>query len=115
MLPLSLAGVVASARTALGSNGVAVAASAADLMNFRRVMVKILPRIARICTNFQSVSQSGQLHRNFLVQNFAHGQGDDDFSGAFEKFINLCPCVAGKIEADKKSLVAVFTHHHGLK
>gem|GEM_PF-4814415 len=55
MLPLSLAGVVDSARAVLDSNGVAAAARAADWMNFRRVMVKTLPQMARICTNFQSV------------------------------------------------------------
>jgi len=50
-----------------------------------------------------------------LVENLAYGQRDDDLSGTREEFLDFSQRVAGEIEADEKSLVTLFAHHHGLK
>ena len=48
-----------------------------------------------------------QLPRNLLVQNVPHGDRDDDAVFLAEEAVNLVQRVAGIIEADKETLLAL--------
>lgn len=50
-----------------------------------------------------------------LVEDFLHGQGDDDFVAALEERLNLLQCVRRIIERHEKAFLAIFAHHHGFK
>jgi hypothetical protein len=50
-----------------------------------------------------------------LVENFLHGQGDDDFVAAFEEGFNLLQRVRRIIERHEETFLAIFAHHHGFK
>ena len=50
-----------------------------------------------------------------LVEDFLHGQGDDDFVAALEKRIYLRQRVLQEIKAHEKTFLAIFAHHHGFK
>src|ERR1035441_6182309 len=56
-----------------------------------------------------------QLPGNLLVQNVAHGERDDDAVLLAEKAVNLAQRVAGIIEADKESLLALRPAHRRFK
>src|ERR1035437_4554617 len=56
-----------------------------------------------------------QLPRNLLVQNVAHGDRDDDAVFLAEKAVNLVQRVAGVVEADKESLLALRPAHRCFK
>jgi len=58
---------------------------------------------------------SHQFLRNLLVEDFLHGQGDDDFVAALEERIYLRQRIRTEIERNKETFLAILTHHHGLE
>ena len=56
-----------------------------------------------------------QLLGNVLVEDFLHGQGDDDFVAALEKRFDLLQRVRRIIERHEKAFLAILAHHHGFK
>jgi len=58
---------------------------------------------------------SHQLLRNMLVEDFLHGQGDDDFVAALEERFDLLQRIRRVIERHEEAFLAIFAHHHGFK
>src|ERR1035441_1904645 len=56
-----------------------------------------------------------QLPGDLLVQNVAHGDGDDDAVLLAEKAVNLAQRVAGIVEANKEPLLALRPAHRRFK
>src|SRR5664280_801395 len=52
---------------------------------------------------------------NMLVEDFLHGQGDDDFVAALEERFDLLQGVRGIIERHEEAFLAILAHHHGFK
>ena len=50
-----------------------------------------------------------------LVEDFRHGQGDDDFVAALEERFNLLQGVRRIIKRHEKAFLAILAHHHGFK
>src|ERR1019366_1849136 len=50
---------------------------------------------------------------NVLVEDFLHGQGDDDFVAALEKRFDLRQRIRRIIERHEEAFLAIFAHHHG--
>ena len=50
-----------------------------------------------------------------LVEDFLHGQGDDDLVAAFEKRFDLLQRVRRIIERHEETFLAILAHHHGFK
>src|ERR1017187_2218220 len=56
-----------------------------------------------------------QFLRNVLVEDFLHGQGDDDFVAALEERFDLLQRIRRIIERHEEAFLAIFAHHHGFK
>jgi len=56
-----------------------------------------------------------ELFCNVFVEDFLHGQGDDDFVAALEKRVDFRQGVGRKVERHEKAFVAILAHHHGFK
>jgi len=52
--------------------------------------------------------RSRRLPRDFLFQNLAHGQGDDDLAALAEEGVYFAQGVAGVVERDEEALGAVL-------
>ena len=50
-----------------------------------------------------------------LVEDFLHGQGDDDFVAALEERFDLLQRIRRIIERHEKAFLAILAHHHGFK
>ena len=50
-----------------------------------------------------------------FVEDFLHGQGDDDFVAALEEGFDLLQRVRRIIERHEEAFLAVLAHHHGFK
>jgi hypothetical protein len=58
---------------------------------------------------------SHQFLRHLPVEDFLHGQGDDDFGAALEERFDFLQRIRSEIERHEEALLAIFTHHHGFK
>src|ERR1035441_8438191 len=56
-----------------------------------------------------------QFLRNVLVEDFLHGQGDDDFVAALEERFDLQQRIRRVIERHEEAFLAILAHHHGFK
>src|ERR1035437_4140938 len=56
-----------------------------------------------------------QLLRYVFVEDFLHGQGDDDFVAALEERFDLLQGVRRIIERHEEAFLAILAHHHGFK
>ena len=50
-----------------------------------------------------------------FVEDFLHGQGDDDFVAALEELFNFLQGIRRIIERHEEAFLAIPAHHHGFK